>query len=441
MFFRMIRKALLGQRGGRAMIIFTVALGTCVATSMLSVMFDVGDKVNQELKSYGANITVRPKDAAIVQDLYQFHDQKEQQSYLKESELPNIKTIFWTYNILDFTPLLNVQAEVKNGSQAQTVPAVGTWFDEHLDLPTGDKVDTGLAKLRPWWKLDGKWPKETAAATQVAAKSKTGATPQAVVGTRLAKKLGVKPGGTVQVQRNGRDETVAVAAVATTGGDEDDQLFLPLHQAQTLLNKPGAVGQVEVSALTTPDNDLARKAAKNPESLSISERETWYCTAYVSSIAYQIEEVMTDSVARPVRAVSESEGMILEKTQLLMLLVTVLAMAGASLAIANLVTANVMERSREIGLLKAIGARDSSVVGLLLTEILLIGLVGGAVGFGVGVGLAQLIGHLVFSSSITVAPAVALIVSALVLLVVLGGCIPAVRYLLRLRPAEVLHGR
>ncbi|WIK64662.1 ABC transporter permease [Gleimia hominis] len=478
MFFRMIRKALLGQRGGRAMIIFTVALGTCVAASMLSVMFDVGDKVNQELKSYGANITVRPKDAAIVQDLYQFHDQKEQQSYLKESELPNIKTIFWTYNILDFAPLLNVQAEVKNGSDtAQTVPVVGTWFDEHLDLPTGDKVDTGLAKLRPWWKLDGKWPKETAPTTQADAKSTTDAAPQAknpegaetikagtvvpasthtdkrakpaadqtkpqaVVGTRLAKKLGVKPGGTVQVQRNGHDETVAVAAVATTGGDEDDQLFLPLHQAQTLLNKPGAVGQVEVSALTTPDNDLARKAAKNPESLSISERETWYCTAYVSSIAYQIEEVMTDSVARPVRAVSESEGMILEKTQLLMLLVTVLAMAGASLAIANLVTANVMERSREIGLLKAIGARDSSVVGLLLTEILLIGLVGGAVGFGVGVGLAQLIGHLVFSSSITVAPAVALIVSALVLLVVLGGCIPAVRYLLRLRPAEVLHGR
>ena len=49
-----------------------------------------------------------------------------------------------------------------------------------------------------------------------------------------------------------------------------------------------------------------------------------YCTAYVSSIAYQIEEVMTDSVARPVRQVAQSEGTILEKTQLLMVLVTIL---------------------------------------------------------------------------------------------------------------------
>ena len=42
------------------MIALTVALGACVATSMLSVMFNVGDKVNQELKSYGATIVVRP---------------------------------------------------------------------------------------------------------------------------------------------------------------------------------------------------------------------------------------------------------------------------------------------------------------------------------------------------------------------------------------------
>lgn len=81
------------------------------------------------------------------------------------------------------------------------------------------------------------------------------------------------------------------------------------------------------------------------------------------------------------------------------------------------------------------------MAGLLLTEIVLIGLVGGLVGYGAGIGLAQLIGHLVFGSSITVIPAVAGIVAALVLLVVVGGSIPAVRFLLKLRPTEVLHGR
>ena len=161
----------------------------------------------------------------------------------------------------------------------------------------------------------------------------------------------------------------------------------------------------------------------------------------MSSIAYQIEEAIPDSVARPVRAVAQSEGIILEKTQLLMVLVTILSMAGSALAIANLVTANVMERAREIGLLKALGARDRAVVGLLLTEIVLIGLIGGVGGYVAGIGLAQLIGHLVFGSAITVIPAVAGIVAALVLLVVVGGSIPAMRFLLKLRPTEVLHGR
>ena len=69
MFFRMLKGALTRRGNRHAMIALTVALGACVATSMLSVMFNVGDKVNQELKSYGANIVVRPQGAAGLQDL------------------------------------------------------------------------------------------------------------------------------------------------------------------------------------------------------------------------------------------------------------------------------------------------------------------------------------------------------------------------------------
>ena len=58
MFLRMIRGTLLRQWKKMLMIAFTIALGASLAAAMLSVMLDVGDKVNQELKTYGANITV-----------------------------------------------------------------------------------------------------------------------------------------------------------------------------------------------------------------------------------------------------------------------------------------------------------------------------------------------------------------------------------------------
>ena len=61
MLWKMIRGVLFHQRGKMLLIAFTIALGASLATGMLNVMWDVGDKVNQELKTYGANIIVKPK--------------------------------------------------------------------------------------------------------------------------------------------------------------------------------------------------------------------------------------------------------------------------------------------------------------------------------------------------------------------------------------------
>ena len=67
------------------MIAFTIALGASLATAMLNVMFDVGDKVNQELKTYGANIRVVPQTSSILSEMYGIEG--EQSQYLKEEEL------------------------------------------------------------------------------------------------------------------------------------------------------------------------------------------------------------------------------------------------------------------------------------------------------------------------------------------------------------------
>jgi putative ABC transport system permease protein len=124
-----------------------------------------------------------------------------------------------------------------------------------------------------------------------------------------------------------------------------------------------------------------------------------------------------------------------------MLLITILSMAGSALGISNLVTASVMERANEIGLLKAIGAYDGPISALVLTEILITGIVGAVIGYFAGLGFAQIIGRTVFGSSIAIKPMVIPLVALLVFLVTMAGSIPSIRLLLSLRPAEVLHGR
>lgn len=429
MFFRMIRGMLTRQTGKMAMIAFTIALGASLATAMLAVMFDVSDKVNQELKTYGSNITVVPKESSVISDLYEVDGQADiTKAYLREDELGKIKTIFWTFNIVDFAPMLDARMTV-NGTEA---PVVGSWFNHHLDLPTGEQLDAGITSMRSWWEIvDGRWLDE----------AKSGDDQRVMLGHNLAEKLGVSAGDTVSIKGSASSGSYEVAGVFDAGGDEDDQLFAPLDLVQELSDTDGKLSSIEVSALTTPDDETSRQAAKDPSKLTIAQYETWYCTAYASSICYQIQEVITDSVASPVRQVADAEGAILDKTELLMVLITILALLGSALGISNLVTASVMERGQEIGLLKAIGATDRAISGLVLTEIVCVAIVGGIVGFGVGLGFAQIIGQTVFGSSIALKPMVVPLVVVLVIAVTLLGSISAIRTALRLDPVEVLHDR
>mgnify|MGYP002755669633 FL=1 len=104
-------------------------------------------------------------------------------------------------------------------------------------------------------------------------------------------------------------------------------------------------------------------------------------------------------------------------------------------------TATVMEKSQEIGLIKAIGGSNLRIMLLILTEIVITGIFGGIIGYFIGLGFTQIIGITVFGSYIEPAVMVIPIDIALVIGVSLIGSIPAIHYLFKLKPTEVLHGR
>lgn len=415
-FWKMISRSLGRHKAKKAVLALTIMLGTSLCTSMLAVVLDVGDKVNDELGAFGANIEVKPAGTAAVSEIYDVSDSESVSAgSIEEDQLPLIKTIFWGYNIQDFTPLL---PENIDGT-----PVVGTWFNQHLDLPTGESITTGMDKLREWWTIDGQWADQP---------------DEAMVGARAANSLGVSPGDTLRL--NGL-APLKVAGVFHSGAEEDRDIYADLKAVQRAAQREGQVGSVEVKALTTPDNELSQRAARDPSSLSVKEWETWYCTAYASSIAYQIEEALNNVSAKPVRQIADSQGSILDKTELIMMIIALFAMIGSCLGIANLLTSTVLERSAELGLMKSLGARNYQIVLMILTETLVVGVIGGLVGCGLGIGLAQLVGNVVFSASIAVRPMVLPIITGLVLATLLVGSLPAMRSILRVEPTRVLHGK
>src|SRR6201997_4863242 len=92
--------------------------------------------------------------------------------------------------------------------------------------------------------------------------------------------------------------------------------------------------------------------------------DRWYCSPYVQSIAYQLQEVVPHSHAEQIRQVAQNEGTVLARIQGLMLLITVASLLASALAVSAAMATTILERRGEVGLMKALGAGNVSVAAL-----------------------------------------------------------------------------
>jgi putative ABC transport system permease protein len=144
--------------------------------------------------------------------------------------------------------------------------------------------------------------------------------------------------------------------------------------------------------------------------------------------------------ARLVKRVTASETTVLSKLQGLILLVTIVVLALTMICVATTMTAVVAERRREIGLRKAIGASDGSIVKEFMGEGIFLGGVGGILGSVLGFVFAETVTINVFSGSISFRPAlVPITIIASVAVTVLASISP-IKSATSIEPALVLKG-
>jgi putative ABC transport system permease protein len=123
-----------------------------------------------------------------------------------------------------------------------------------------------------------------------------------------------------------------------------------------------------------------------------------------------------------------------------MTLLALAAALGAALAVTSALTAAVLERRVEFGLLKALGAGNLAVVGLLMAEAGILGVLGGLAGAGAGALLSRWLSWSLFGSAVSIRPLSIPLAVAAALAITFMGCVLPARRLLRLRPFEMLRG-
>ncbi|MCU1275163.1 MAG: transporter permease [Bryobacterales bacterium] len=420
MFLRFVGQSIRRAPRRKAMAIGAVALGSAVATAMLGAMLDVGDRVNRELRSLGANLLVTPKSASLPVEIggirYQLAAKDE---FIPEALVPKIKSIFWQLNVTGLSPALEAQTKV-NG---RDVPVAGVWFLRNFRLPGGNNIVTGLRSLNSTWKVDGRWIDDREPDARAA---------ECMVGASLAARLGVQPGSTLSLF----GEPFRVAGILSTGGDEEDRAFVRLEVLQRLTGRAGQVDAVQVGALTKPEDAFARK---DPTKMLPAEYERWNCTPYITSIAHQIEEALPMAVARPVRRVSDNEGRVLTRVRGLMLLIALAALATAALTVWSVMATTVLERRYEIAVMQATGAGSGLIAALFGAEVVMQGALGGLIGAIAGAQLSSAVSQTVFGIH---GPTPALLIPLVVgvaIAVSLAGAAQPLRQALALEPAVILR--
>ena len=238
----------------------------------------------------------------------------------------------------------------------------------------------------------------------------------AVVGRQLAEDLGLRLGGKLRLEAgDGRDAVVNVAGIFELGVRELDAryVYVDLKQAQSLLALPGGVTVIDV---TVQDLFAADRVAARVRGLTGLQAESW-----MESNAQLMNALSSQSLS----------------TRMISFFVAI----SVALGIASVLAVSVAQRTREIGILRAMGTRRAQMLRVFLLQGAVLGLAGSAIGALSGLGLVAVFNN--FGPKLFFIPLPPALVPAAMGLATVAGMaaayVPAARAS-RLDPVEAIRG-
>jgi putative ABC transport system permease protein len=347
----------LSQRKGRvAVASASVMIAAAIVVSALGISLGIRQKLGGELRSYGANVIITPKEEKYLSD--------EVFSFLSSD-----------VEVEDFSGQLYARVSV-NGADVEMIG---------LDF-----------KKLQGWRIEGRTPAEG----------------EILIGTNIRDALGLKLNDAVKVTVGDRDILMKVSGFVERGGPEDNAVMLDLAQSQRLTGLVGKLSAVFV-----------RVKSRN-----------------IGETVKALRDHMPYVNVKTLRQVAFAEESFLKKIELLMALVTLVVLVASGISVSSTMSATVLERLKEIGLMKAIGGTKNSIRRFYLAEGCIIGIIGGLSGYVLGFLSAQAVSKGAFGSFISIPFYVFFISLGMGVLIAVSSSILPVTDALRYKPSSILRG-
>ncbi|MEK7406176.1 MAG: FtsX-like permease family protein [Acidobacteriota bacterium] len=399
----------LRRRKGKALFLVAgMAIGIGTVVALWSLSGSIKDEIGAQLDRFGANIIILPQANSLALDYggisvsgVSFDVQQ-----LRDEDARRIFEIPYRKRLSVVAPKLLSAVEV----EGRPVLLVGVDFSAEL-------------RLKRWWRIAGRKPEGEhellagyEAARDLGLIEPAGPPANAVPGSSHHRSE-EQPEFTItrdRVRIGGREHRVT-GVLSQTAGPEDRMLFGALAHVQALAARPGRLSVIEVSALCKdcPVEDI------------------------VAQIRQQLPHAKVSAIQQAVRARTE----MVERLTRFSVVVSAVVLAIGALMIFTTMMGSVVERTREIGVLRAIGFRRVHVIQGLILEVAAISIAGGLLGWATGMlaGRAALPYFSDGGAGLEVRSSLALVAVVAGLLVgVLASIYPAIRAS-RLDPSEAVR--
>ncbi len=317
------------RKAKAAFVLAGLLIGVSTVVALISLVDATNRDVQHKLEKYGANILVVPKteNLSLTYGGLSLGGVSFEMQEISEDELEKIGDIKNAANVAALGPMVLGVIDVKG----RNVLLTGVDFE-------------ASEILKPWWKIDGNVPDENGV----------------LLGSEASDTLGIGMGSGIDV--NGRELTVS-GILEPTGSQDDQLIFTQLATAQSILGKEGKVSMAEVAAL---------------------------CNACpIDDMVAQISEALPGANVMAIQQVVKSRMETLGHFKKFSYGVSAVVLFVGSLVVLVTMMSSVRERTREIGIFRAIGFRRSHVMHIILIEAAFLSALAGVFGYLAGLGITK----------------------------------------------------
>lgn len=364
MTFNDILKESWGAIGGNKMRSFLTVLGIVIGVMAVVIMVAVGETVQHQItdqfSSLGTNTIMIRAGAAQTAGV---RTGSRQTLTTGDAEfiakLPDVMAV---------TPVQNGSAQVIYGNKNWATSMVGVYPDyttvQNIEMEQGTFFDQAAVR---------------------------NASTYAVIGPETAEELGMPSNPVGQVIRVQNTPFTVIGVTKAKGdsamGSQDDMIIIPITTLKKRLQGsrfPNSVQMIAMKLMPDADNNVAI------EQMTVLLRDR-----------HKLKDSDADDFQiMDMKQVMETMNTVTGYLKLLLIAIAAVSLLVGAIGIMNMMLVSVAERTREIGIRKAIGARERQIIIQFLSESILISFIGSMTGLLLGVGLSQGVGRFVLGYNV-----------------------------------------